>query len=100
MGWGAGNAKKEVLDVAGSGLLDANITGSPFFNKDVLIDVSGIAHKAAKRSPKQVVLHGTSDAQKDYVLKRIEAVAGEGGRPILQQGSSRTGGSGGGGSSW
>ena len=83
MGWGNGSGKKEVLDPAGSGIFPCEHDGSPFLNKDVLIDISGIAHKASKRSPKEVVVHGTSAEQQEYVRKSIEAVSGEGGRPIL-----------------
>ena len=83
MGWGSGNAKKEIIDVAGSGLLDSNLVGSPFLNKDVLIDVSGLAHKASKRGAKEVAVHGTSTEQQQYIRMQIETVAAEGGRPIL-----------------
>ena len=83
MGWGSGNAKKEIIDVAGSGILDIEDVGSPFANKDVLIDISGIAHKASKRGQREVALHGTSLDQQEYMRKQIESVAAEGGRPVL-----------------
>ena len=67
MGWGNGAGKREVLDPAGGGLRSCDSDGSPFEGKDVLIDVSGVAHKASKRGCKSVVLHGTSDEQQEYV---------------------------------
>ena len=41
------------------------------------------SHKASKRGSKDVVIHGTSAAQQQYIRTAIENIAGEGGRPVL-----------------
>ena len=84
MGWGSGNGKGEVINPAAG---DPTICGSsdehPFKGKLVLVDVSGLGHKASKHGAAEVVRHGTSDQQQEYVRKRIASVAAEGGTPVL-----------------
>ena len=84
MGWGSGSGKGEVLNAA---VGDAIICGSngdhPFRNKLVFIDVSGLAHKAAKKDAATVVRDGVSAAQMNYIRKQIGSVAAEGGTPVL-----------------
>ena len=50
MGWGSGNGKAEVLNHAAGDVVACGANGAhPFAGKHVLIDVSGLAHKAACR---------------------------------------------------
>jgi exonuclease 1 len=83
MGWGSGQAKRAILDVAAGPVLSFEDDYNPYDGKFVLIDVSGLAHKASKKQPKQVVREGKSTQQQQYVTRRIEAVVGEGGTPVL-----------------
>jgi hypothetical protein len=84
MGWGAGTAKKEVLNpAAGEVVICGNSDEHPFHGKFVLIDVSGLGHKASKHGAAEVVRVGISAQQQEYVRKRIASVAAEGGTPVL-----------------
>ena len=84
MGWGAGTAKKEVLNPAsGEVVICGNSDEHPFHGKFVLIDVSGLGHKASKHGAAEVVRVGISAQQQEYVRKRIASVAAEGGTPVL-----------------
>ena len=84
MGWGAGTAKKEVLNpAAGEVVICGNSNEHPFHGKFVLIDVSGLGHKASKHGAAEVVRVGISAQQQEYVRKRIASVAAEGGTPVL-----------------
>ena len=50
MGWGSGVGKKEVLNPAsGDVVICGNSDEHPFHGKLVLIDVSGLGHKASKQ---------------------------------------------------
>ena len=83
MGWGSGDAKKAILNPASGGLRSCADGSSPFRGKDVLIDISGLAHKAAKRDATEVAQHGTSAEQQQYLRMELESIRGEGGRPVL-----------------
>ena len=84
MGWGSGNGKAEVLNPASGDLIACGSDGDhPFAGKLVFIDVSGLAHKAAKKDSVVVAREGKSLAQLEYVRKRIQSVAAEGGTPVL-----------------
>ena len=83
MGWGGGSGKKQVLDPASGGLRSASEDGSPFKDRFVLIDISGLAHRAAKQQPVTVAREGVSVQQQQYVRRYLESVVGEGGRPVV-----------------
>ena len=84
MGWGSGNGKAEVLNHAAGDVVVCGDNGAhPFAGKHVLIDVSGLAHKAAKKDAATVVRDGVSPRQLQYVRARVESVAAEGGTPVL-----------------
>ena len=84
MGWGTGVGKKEVLNpAAGDVVICGNSDEHPFHGKLVLIDVSGLGHRASKHGAAEVVRMGTSAQQQDYVRKQIASVAAEGGYPVL-----------------
>ena len=84
MGWGSGNGKAEVLNPASGDLIACGSDGDhPFAGKLVFIDVSGLAHKAAKKDSVVVAREGKSLAQLEYVRKRIQSVAAAGGTPVL-----------------
>lgn len=84
MGWGSGCGKAEVINPAAGDCVACGVSEHhPFHGKTVLIDISGLAHKAAKRDARTVVRDGTSLQQQEYVRKRIASVAAEGGRPVL-----------------
>ena len=83
MGWGSGKAKQEILDVAVGPIVSIDAGYNPFDGRYVLIDISGLAHKAAKKQPRQVAREGTSLQQQQYVLRHIESIVGEGGNPVL-----------------
>lgn len=52
MGWGSGAGKREVLDPAAGPPTSISAGYNPFDGRYVLIDVSGLAHKAAKKQPR------------------------------------------------
>lgn len=84
MGWGSGNGKAEVLNpAAGDPIICGGADEHPFNGKLVLIDVSGLGHKASKHGAAEVVRHGKSEQQQEYVRKRVASVAAEGGTPVL-----------------
>ena len=83
MGWGSGKGKADVLDKAAGDVVQIDDGYNPFSGRHVLIDVSRLAHKAAKNQAKQVVLEGTSPQQQQYVRRHLDAVVGEGGKPVL-----------------
>jgi exonuclease-1 len=84
MGWGSGKGKAEILNVAAGDVIVCGADGDhPFNGKVVLIDVSGLAHKGAKRNAAAVTRDGVSEQQLQYVRDRIASVAGEGGVPVL-----------------
>ena len=61
MGWGSGNGKAEVLNPASGDLIACGSDGDhPFAGKLVFIDVSGLAHKAAKKDSVVVAREGKS----------------------------------------
>ena len=47
------------------------------------IEVAGWLHRACKRNPKEVCLHGISQEAVLYITTRIEAVRGEGATPVI-----------------
>ena len=83
MGWGSGAALKEVLKPATGDVVHIDAGYNPFAGRKVLIDISGLAHKASKKQARQVALEGTSQRQQQYVLRHLEALVAEGGTPVL-----------------
>jgi len=72
MGWGGGCGKAEVINPAAGDCVACGVSEHhPFHGKTVLIDISGLAHKAAKRDARTVVHDGTSLQQQEYVQKRL-----------------------------
>ena len=66
MGWGNSTGKKEVINQAvGEPTVCGTDDEHAFAGKLVLIDVSGLAHKASKKDPRVVARDGVSEQQRD-----------------------------------
>ena len=58
MGWGSGAGKGKILAPAAGDLVHVSVR-NPFDSRMVLTDISGLAHRASKKQPKQVAQEAT-----------------------------------------
>ena len=87
MGWGSGNGKAEVLNAAaGEPVICGSDDAHPFSGKSVLIDISGLAHKASKRNAAEDQIDGPAEPAE--VTPRAAASRGIKGGPFEAQFSS------------
>ncbi|EOD40309.1 hypothetical protein EMIHUDRAFT_222732 [Emiliania huxleyi CCMP1516] len=82
MGWGSGAGKGKILAPAAGDLVHVS-AHNPFDGKMVLTDISGLAHRASKKQPKQVAQEGISQRQQQYVTQHLQGVYALGGKVCL-----------------
>ena len=101
MGWDGG--KRLIIKPAAGPPKSFDAEPHHLQGRRLLVDVSGVLHKAARRGAKQVVLSGTSSDAEEYVAQYIQAIFQMGAEPVLvfdaslahatmRQGSPRNGG--------
>ena len=86
MGWGSGAGKGKILAPAAGDLVHVS-AHNPFDGKMVLTDISGLAHRASKKQPKQVAQEGISQRQQQYVMQHLQGVHGD---PLVMVGDGAT----------
>ncbi|EOD31031.1 hypothetical protein EMIHUDRAFT_203105 [Emiliania huxleyi CCMP1516] len=82
MGWGSGAGKGKILAPAAGDLVHVS-AHNPFDGKMVLTDISGLAHRASKKQPKQVAQEGISQRQQQYVMQHLQGIYALGGKVCL-----------------